>query len=137
MRTILVVHDDRVLLELVCSTLERHGYQALTGCDARHGLEAFAEAKDRIELVIAGTVLPGMDTGAMIARMVALNPLLPVLFVAGCLERVEVHTEGLTRFAFLATPFSAGALLDTVQRMLFSTPISERRHLGAAAHEGR
>lgn len=118
MALILLVDDDPALVELTRSMLETCGYEVVTAADARQGLSAFVEGKDRIELVITDVSMPGMDGASMARRMVSVNPALPVLFVSGSLDRDDVHTDGLSRFAFLAKPFTGSGLVGTVAKML-------------------
>ena len=118
MALILLVDDDPALAGLTRSMLEHSGYEVVSAGDARQGLNAFASAKDRVELVITDVSMPGMDGPSMVRRMASLNPNVPVLFVSGSLDRNEVHSEDLPRFAFLAKPFTRDGLIETVGKML-------------------
>lgn len=58
MKTILVIEDERDLLDLVAFNLEREGYRVLTALDGRDGLET---ARTRLpDLIVLDLMLPGI-----------------------------------------------------------------------------
>lgn len=58
MKTILIIEDERDLLDLVAFHLEREGYRVLTSLDGKDGLET---ARTRLpDLVILDLMLPGI-----------------------------------------------------------------------------
>jgi two-component system phosphate regulon response regulator PhoB len=58
MKTILIIEDERDLLDLVAFHLEREGYRVLTSLDGKDGLET---ARTRLpDLIILDLMLPGI-----------------------------------------------------------------------------
>jgi PAS domain S-box-containing protein len=116
--TILVVEDDEALRAIIAEVLEDAGYSVLT---ARNGDEAIGAAGEHrlIDLVISDMVMPAMG-GAVLARHL---PQLRFLFMSGYTELSVAEDGGLTRgAAFLAKPFTPGALLRKVRGVLDGSP---------------
>jgi two-component system cell cycle sensor histidine kinase/response regulator CckA len=116
--TVLLVEDDEALRAIIAEVLEEAGYSVLT---ARNGDEALgAVGKHRsIDLVISDMVMPAMG-GAVLARHL---PQLRFLFMSGYTELSVAEDGGLTRgAAFLAKPFTPGALLRKVRGVLDGSP---------------
>jgi two-component system, OmpR family, phosphate regulon response regulator PhoB len=58
MKTILVIEDERDLLELIAYNLEKEGYRVVTALDGISGLDAARSA--RPDLIVLDLMLPGM-----------------------------------------------------------------------------
>jgi DNA-binding response OmpR family regulator len=81
MQRILVVDDERNLLLLYKMELEREGYDVIIAANGADGLRLFtSEVPD---LVVLDIRMPGMDGLDVMARMLALNPRIPVILNSG------------------------------------------------------
>jgi two-component system, response regulator FlrC len=76
MATVLVVEDDRELLEAICTTLELAGIAALGACDGPGAL-ALLDSAD-IGLVLSDVGMMPMDGLALLAELRRRRPDLPV-----------------------------------------------------------
>jgi PAS domain S-box-containing protein len=117
--TILLVEDDATVRATVRRILERAGYAVL---EAEHGLDALAicaAEPDRIALVLTDVVMPEMGAAALIARLRARRPGLPVLLMSGYSETAlgvpQLDTPGI---ALIEKPFEPDALARRVRAVL-------------------
>ncbi len=125
-KTILVVDDEKDLIDLVTYNLQRNGYDVLT---ASTGLEALEIARrERPDLIILDLMLPGLD-GTEVARRLkadqSTSPI-PIVMLTARGEETDV-VVGLTLGAddYISKPFSMKILLARLQTVL-------RRHEATA-----
>jgi nitrogen-specific signal transduction histidine kinase len=71
---ILVVDDERAILEITKTTLETHGYRALTASDGTEAVALYAQHKDEVKVVLTDMMMPYMDGPATIRALQKLNP---------------------------------------------------------------
>ena len=88
--TILIVEDDRDIMEVVTIMLGREGFKVLK---ATNGKEAIEEIAKRPDLIILDVMLPDMD-GFTVCRRIRQESLAPVLFLTAK-TGVQDKTEGL------------------------------------------
>lgn len=109
MRTVLVVDDERNLLEVLSVALEDMGYEAVTAESAERGLELLAQRK--VHLVLSDLRLPGLAGREFLAKVKSINPAMPVIIMtayASVKDAVELIKEGA--FDYIAKPFDLQAL---------------------------
>jgi len=113
---ILVVEDDRTLLETLEYNLNRQGYQVLTVAD---GLSALQTARqERPDLIMLDIMLPGMD-GFEVCRILRREMTVPILMLTARDEEVD-RVVGLELGAddYLTKPFSMRELLARIKALL-------------------
>jgi len=82
--TILVVEDEQMVRELVCSLLQGHGYHILEAETGAEALEIWRTHKDRIDLVLTDLVMPDRINGRELAEKLWKDrPDLKVIFTSG------------------------------------------------------
>lgn len=125
MARILVVDDDRDILELVRIHLQREGHQVLTATDGPVALRALG-LRDVPELAVLDVNMPEMD-GFTLAGQLRDQPGcrdLPVIFLsARCAEQDVASGLGMGA-RYLTKPFMAGALLHFVETALKERQVS-------------
>ncbi len=118
-KTILIVEDNELNMELFRDLLEAQGYRTLrTG----EGLEAFALAREhKPDLVVMDIQLPAIS-GLEVARWLKEDPALaniPVVAVtAFAMKGDEERILDGGCEAYLAKPISVAIFLETVRRFL-------------------
>ena len=115
---ILVVEDEELVRELLVEILEAEGY-AIVACDGPEAaLEAF-EQHGTFDLVITDMTMPGSSGAEMAGDLTARDADLRFLFISGHTPD-ETFREGvmLDEIDFLAKPFSAAELLESVRKIL-------------------
>jgi DNA-binding response OmpR family regulator len=103
---ILCIDDEPNILMLRQLLLSIAGYNVLTALDAESGLEVFAGNK--IDLVIADQLLPGLSGTEIAREMKRIKPDVPIIIFTGLSELpggldhiAQVLTKGMTPPEFL------------------------------------
>ncbi len=126
--TILVVEDEEIVRELVCTVLAEQGYRVLHAPDGRAALAlatgegngtAAPPSAPRFDLLITDVVMPGMSGPDLVARLTGGRPGLRVLFVSGYSEN-DISDQGIIHAGihFLEKPFTPDALVRKVRGIL-------------------
>jgi len=122
--TILVVDDEPTLLELYADILESVGFDVLAAIDGRRGLELFEAQIAEIDLVILDWAMPNMHGRDCLNALQALAPDTPIIVASGYyIEDRIMETVAERTKAVLNKPFSAGMLIDVVQKTIAGVPI--------------
>jgi len=121
---ILVVDREPRICEFLEFLLDRYGYRTDS---AHHAAEALARAEaDAYDLVLADLAAPGADGFALVARLRAVRPDLPVIVVTGC-PSLETAVAAMLNGAadYVAKPFNIDELRKVVSHAL--QPVSAVR----------
>jgi len=119
MATVLVVEDDRELLEAVCTTLELDGIAALGAMDGPGALELLESAD--VGLVLSDVGMAPMDGLTLLGEIRRRRPDLPVVLMTayGVIEQaVEAMRAGAADY--LTKPVEAPALVALARRLTAS-----------------
>ncbi|MCW8919378.1 MAG: sigma-54 dependent transcriptional regulator [Gammaproteobacteria bacterium] len=114
-QAVLIVEDDSALAEALQDMLELAFYEVTLAQDATTALARLNQG--HFDLVLSDVHMPGMDGHALLRRIKALYPALPVLLMTAyaTVERaVEAIREGAVDY--LIKPFEADVLITTVAR---------------------
>jgi putative nucleotidyltransferase with HDIG domain len=114
---ILVVDDEAHVRSMMAATLERQGYEVILASGGREALEAID--KDGFELILTDIVMQDGNGLALLERIHAQNPNLPVIMVTA-IHDISVAIDSMRRGAYdyLLKPFEREHLVATVQRAL-------------------
>ena len=118
-KRILVVDDERDLVELIAYNLRRNGYDVLTAHDGQAALEL--ARRQPPDLVLLDLMLPGID-GTEVARQLRADPNtahVPVIMLTAKSEEIDV-VVGLALGAddYITKPFSMKILLARLVTVL-------------------
>jgi putative nucleotidyltransferase with HDIG domain len=114
---ILVVDDEAHVRSMIAATLERQGYEISLASGGREAIDALD--KDSFELILTDIVMQEGNGLALLERIHALNPNLPVIMVTA-IHDISVAIDSMRRGAYdyLLKPFEREHLVATVQRAL-------------------
>lgn len=117
MRKILVVEDDRNLLEFISRGLREAGFSVEEAPDTFTALEVLTGTE--VDLLILDLMLPDMDGFDFLARVRKRWPRLPILILSAR-SSVEDRVRGLELGSddYLTKPFSFAELLARVKALL-------------------
>jgi two-component system phosphate regulon response regulator PhoB len=119
MKSILVVEDEKDIVDLIEYHLKQSGFSVISALDGPSGLEV--ARKRRPSLVILDLMLPGMD-GKDICRALKSNPLtqsIPVLILTARAEEMDrVIGFELGADDYVTKPFSPRELVLRVKAIL-------------------
>lgn len=119
MKPILIIEDEKDIVDLVAYHLRQSGFSVISALDGPSGLDW--ARKERPSLVILDLMLPGMD-GKDICRALKINPLtqsIPILMLTAKTEEVD-RVIGLELGAddYVTKPFSPRELVLRVKAIL-------------------
>ncbi|MBE9015897.1 hybrid sensor histidine kinase/response regulator [Chroococcidiopsis sp. CCALA 051] len=121
---ILVVDDEAGVREATKTSLETFNYKVVTASDGIEAIATYAEHRDRIDLILIDMLMPAMDGITTIRTIQKLNPQTKIIATSGLAAQDKFH--GMTDIevqAFLAKPYTAQELLQTMKQVLCSQPV--------------
>jgi len=116
---ILLVDDERPIVDFEAQALEEAGYRVVATDSSAEALQLFLREQDTLDLVVTDMAMPGM-TGVQLFREVRKHrPELPVLLCTGYSEYVtRESSQEMGIDGYLAKPFTAEQLAAEVYRIL-------------------
>ena len=116
---VLVVDDERDLVEMICLNLERHGFTPITAFTGTSALEMASRHQPR--LILLDVMLPGVE-GTEVARRLRAEPAtqhIPIIMLTARTEETDV-VVGLAMGAddYVTKPFSMKVLVARVKAVL-------------------
>jgi CheY-like chemotaxis protein len=122
---LLLVDDEKAILQVAQALLEAQGYAVLTAEDATAALAIFAIRKDEIKLVLTDLAMPLMDGIALIRTLQKMKPDVRVIASTGRggQEQHAYELESLNVGACLTKPYNKNKLLKTLHDALNRTAV--------------
>lgn len=116
-QTILVVDDDRELVEGVRAVLERQGYKVIQAHDGHQGKQVIYDR--RPDLVILDMMMPRMGGYPVLEHFRGKTDAPPIIMItANEGSRHKAYAEYLGVIDYIRKPFAMERLLDTVNKAL-------------------
>ena len=117
MATILVVDDERMICDLMCSVFSAHGHEVLTATNGREGLELFRRRKPRFTLL--DLQMPGMDGIEVLQEIRKIEPEADVIMLTGgATDALEIKARGLGVTDFLRKELPLEVLVRAMNKAL-------------------
>jgi CheY-like chemotaxis protein len=116
--TILLVEDEPFVREATCSILKSAGFSVLPAADAVEAVKLYAECCQPVDLVITDMVLPGRTGRQLGEDLRQREPQLKILVTSGYSAAEYDIEDPVTRFYFLAKPYSRRSLIEKVEKIL-------------------
>jgi PAS domain S-box-containing protein len=114
---ILVVDDERAILDIISQTLTAFGYEVLTAEDGAQAIDLFVRHRSRIALVLTDMAMPIIDGATLIGALHRIATDVRIIAISGGpADAAKVGKSG-TKY-FLSKPFTAETLLRTVSEVL-------------------
>ena len=118
---LLVVEDQPEVRELAVSALRRVGHEVFEASDGDEAFARFCERATDFALLLTDVVMPGLNGRELAERMRARNGNLLVVFMSGYTDEILDQQSLVGPGAeFLAKPFTPGALVRQVDRLLLA-----------------
>jgi CheY-like chemotaxis protein len=117
--TVLVVEDEPTIRMLICSILTPLGFNILEAGDGFEALEASANYKGEINLVLTDVIMPRMNGHEFVERLQQSRPSTKVIFMSGYTDDV-IAKHGVLEpgIAFIQKPIISRNLVDKIQKSL-------------------
>jgi PAS domain S-box-containing protein len=116
---ILVVEDDKTLIELSGRVLRDNGYVVFTATNLGEALDIFTREGGNFDLVFSDLVLPDGEGSRLLEHFYNLKPEIKILFTSGYIEKKEVYNiiqQG--KYPFLPKPYSLSDLFRSVTQAM-------------------
>ena len=113
---ILVVDDEKDILNFMKEIIEGAGYKLLAADNPYYALEIFGEVADNIDLVITDIVMPLMDGRKLIKHFKTFKPAIKAIAISGydaARNRGDADID-----AFISKPFEKDSLLSAIRKVL-------------------
>lgn len=122
-KTILVVDDEKEVLDWLEKRLSSETYVVLMALTAKEALEK--ARRHKLDLILMDIVLPDME-GSEVVRILAKDSLtahIPVIFMSGIVSKEDEHTQieinvGGRLYRAVSKPFAFEELLKEIQKTL-------------------
>lgn len=111
---ILLIDDERTILDVTSATLESFGYRVLTASNGSEGIALYAQNPD-VAVVVTDMLMPVLDGPTTIRALRNLNPNLRVLGMSGYTSH---RMSGPMPDLLLQKPFRAADLLNAIHVVL-------------------
>jgi signal transduction histidine kinase len=123
--TILVVEDEEVVRQLLCSVLSDSGYQVLCASSPAEAIELARQHGAPIQLLVTDVVMPEMHGPVLARALSTIQPEMKILFVSGYSEN-DISDQGVIEpdLEVLQKPFTQQILVRKVRAMLASAPVA-------------
>jgi DNA-binding NtrC family response regulator len=113
---ILVVEDEEAYRDVLARILTKAGYEVLQAAD---GIEALSLLeKSKIDLVISDILMPRLNGYALVARLRAKWPAMPVILTTGFLSQDAAKNMMSGSVDFIPKPINVETLLDMIHRRI-------------------
>ncbi len=117
-KTLLVVDDQHVVLELVDAFLEDCDYRVFLAGSGRQALEICHRVQGEVDLLLSDVRMPGMNGPEVYDRIVAKYPQVKVLFMSG-FSAAEAARFGVPASApLIVKPFRPDELLQRIRLLI-------------------
>jgi PAS domain S-box-containing protein len=116
---ILIADDEAAVREITKQILEAYGYRVLLAKDGTEAVVHYAEKREEIRVVVTDMMMPFMDGAATIRALRKIDPGVKIISTSGLATSGQAHeAAGLGVDSFLAKPYTAEALLETLRNVL-------------------
>lgn len=118
-QVVMVVDDERPLVELAEELLAELGYEPVGFDSAERALEAFIADPRRFDAVLTDEMMPGLAGSEFARRLLALRPELPVILVSGNVgAALEQRASDAGVVALLRKPLALRDLAESLSQTL-------------------
>jgi PAS domain S-box-containing protein len=117
--TILLVDDEKSILETGRDILISYGYKVMTAENADQAIEIYQAHQEKIHLVISDLSMPGKGGKQCLSDLIAINPRIKVLMTSGyCSPRQVEELITLGAAGFINKPYRSEDLLTSIRKII-------------------
>ena len=119
-KTVLLVDDDALVMEIGTQFLERLGYTVLTAASGQEAIEIYRRNRDAIDCLLLDFTMPGMDGMATMQKIREICPDIRILITSGYTrQQIEDRFSAIgPPDDFIQKPFEIQALREKINGVL-------------------
>lgn len=118
-RTVLLVDDEKMVLEVGNAILQRLGHKVLTAESGEEALDQYVRHGQSIGCVVLDLTMPGMDGQETFEKLRGLSPELPVIIASGLsADQVSIQFGGMPPTSVIQKPYQVADLSAKIQGIL-------------------
>ena len=121
MYRILVVDDEREIVDILAKFLEKSGFDVVTAYGGKDGIDIIL-SDERIDLAVLDMKMPQVSGADVLEAMYNAGKVIPVVILSGSLgvqKNIEVVRKlGYNENDILVKPINLGDLLEAVKKKL-------------------
>lgn len=117
---ILLVDDERMLLEITRATLESYGFCPLLASSGDEAVNLLIAHRGEVSVAIVDMMMPGMDGETTIAELQKLDDSLPTIASSGLRRPASRGDMIAGASGFLPKPYSDEQLLEAISKVMGS-----------------
>ena len=122
---ILLVDDEKVIIEMEQQMLERLGYRVTALTSSQDALEVFAAGPDRFDLVITDMTMPSLTGDLLAGKLLEMRSDIPIILCTGYNEGItEEKALSLGIRKYVMKPVVKTELASTIRTVLGAPPCS-------------
>ena len=117
-KTVLIVEDEDVLLELLRGMLEANGFDVVVAMDGVEAVRLYRERGSGIDVVLTDMGLPALGGWEVLEEVLKMNPSAKVICASGFLDssiREEMIAAGAAEF--IQKPYSYEGLVTLIRKL--------------------
>ncbi len=118
--TILVVEDEKSLLDLARIMFESKGYTVLAAKDGIEAVEMYRLHREKISLVFTDIGLPGLNGREVFAKLKEINPDVKVIFTSGIFTDIKAALLKDGAKDFIQKPYKQEDVLQKIKEVLYA-----------------
>jgi two-component system cell cycle sensor histidine kinase/response regulator CckA len=118
-RTVLVVDDEKFMLEILEKKFTDRGYAVFTAADGEEAIETYCRHKMKIDAVFLDVGLPKVEGVDVLYKMKSENPAVRVVISSGFLEpelRTKMQQAGVEHF--IEKPYMLDQVVEVIQGLI-------------------
>jgi CheY-like chemotaxis protein len=117
--TILLIDDEKMILEVGRELLEEIGYTVLPAMSGQEAIEIFQRKQDVIDMIIMDMIMPGMSGSETFDRLKEINQDVRILLSSG--YSVDGQATKILRRGcdgFIQKPFNMNQLAEKIHKIM-------------------
>lgn len=116
---ILVVDDEKAIVDAIQKILERLGYDVVARTSSREALEVFCSQPDMFDLVLTDQTMPNMTGVEFAGELMALRKDIPVILFTGFSETInEEKAKSIGIVEFIMKPLVMSEMAEKIRNIL-------------------
>lgn len=120
MTTILVVDDQKSVLNTTKTLLELSGFKVLGANNGKEALEQYREKGSDIDAILLDMGMPMMPGPEVLQRLVEIDPAVKVIIASGDIDESDDKLKKMGAKGLIQKPFKLKELLECIRNVIES-----------------